>query len=207
MTEPDFTTTELEALNAAFSGHTWAEGTSEPDDRVTVLVDAANVLGPGPSYLCRHKGGWAWVFNAKQLAETEQLPATWEHATDGLDTELRLPNATELSAGGWTIKAGPPQDEEQESLPFAAEQVLSAAELLERDDDHQLTLTEVMEAQARAFTSIAATMLDLHGLIEDELAWRRSQRPDPEAVEEEETDSAHRSLGPTEDPGFSFTGR
>lgn len=105
----------------------------------------------------------------------------------------------------------PPQDEEQESLPFAAEQVLSAAELLERDDDHQLTLTETMEAQARALTSIAATMLDLHALIEDELAWRRSQHPaQGTKVEEEgtdEQDSAHRSLGPTEDPSFSFTGR
>lgn len=104
-----------------------------------------------------------------------------------------------------------PPETDEESLPLATAALIGARELLEPDDPGEIpTQSQIHEATALALTSIAATMHDLSVLLEDEFTWRRSQRPtEGTDVEEKEpeADSAHRSLGPSEDPGFSFTGR
>lgn len=127
--------------------------------------------------------------------------------------ELHLNPENQDPPEGWYGEE-PPETEAEEKLPFATEQLLNAADLLEKGENEQLSLPEIMEAQASALTSIAASVHDLTALLEEELAWRRSQRPVQGTDVEEDEDtasakkkSAHRSLGPTEDPDFSYTGR
>lgn len=117
---------------------------------------------------------------------------------------------------GW-YAAEPPETDDpdegegsEETLPLATATLIGARDLLERDDNEIPTLQQITEATALALTSIAATMHDMSVLLEDEFAWRRSQRPVQGADTEEdseEDDSAHRSMGPGQDSGFSFSGR
>jgi len=208
MIETTITQTELDALVEAFEGWSWGPESIEPDARVDVLIEEP---ASETKFLVRHQHGWVWAVDAANAIERSKNETvfSWNGAIDGIDGELRIPTADELRAGGWEVVESDEQENE-EKLPFAAEQLLAATELLEREDNRPPTAGEIAEAQALALVSIGATLLDLHELIEDEMAWRRSQRPDPDAVEKEgteEDDSAHRSLGPTEDPGFSFSGR
>lgn len=212
--ENTFTTTELDALAIAFNpdeGWKWQQYAIEPDARIDVLISETDDPG-APKFLVRHQHGWVWASGAKEAERKRrnQMPYTWKAMISelvGLEF-LRIPTADELRAGGWEIEDTPPQDEEEETLPLATSTLLGARDLLEREDGRGPLTGEIAEATALALTSIAATMHDLSVLLEDEFAWRRSQRPDPVAVEEsEENDSAHRSLGPGEDPGFSFSGR
>jgi hypothetical protein len=105
----------------------------------------------------------------------------------------------------------PPEtdDPDEETMPLATAALLGARDLLEPGGNEGPGPHQVSEATALALTSIAATLHDLSVLIEDEYPWRQSQRPvqGTDVEESEPEGSAHRSLGPGEDPGFSFSGR
>lgn len=210
--ENTITTTELEALTQAFSDWRWGSDSLEPDARIDVLFDPNNGdIDHDTPFLVRDGGHWVWT-NGPGRSSSE--PRTWEgiqHYLRVADDKLRIPTADELRAGGWTITEAPETvNEEQETLPLAAAALLNARDLLERDDNEIPTQAQINEATALALTSIAATMHDLSVLLEDEFAWRRSQRPaqgDETEEDADEDDSAHRSMGPGEDPHFSFSGR
>lgn len=209
MIETTITTTELTALAEAFDGWTWSEGSMEPDARVEVLIEEP---ASETRFLVRHQHGWLWATDANNAVARSkgQTTVSWNYAVDGVDAELRIPTVDELRAGGWTIEETPENEDEEETLPLATSALLDARDLLQREDSRRPLDREVNEATALALTSIAATLHDLSVLLEDEFAWRRSQRPVQGTDTEEdagEDDSAHRSLGPGEDPGFSFSGR
>lgn len=208
MIETTCTTTELDALAEAFKEWVWREGSIEPDARVQVLIEEP---ASETKFLVRHQHGWLWATNASNAvarSKGEQTTVSWNYAVDGLNGELRIPTAEELRAGGWTIEeTGDSEDEER--IPLATHALLGARNLLERENNRAPFEDEVNEATALALTSIAATLHDLSVLLEEEFEWRRSQRPDPSDSEDEsgEDDSAHRSLGPGENPTFPFAGR
>jgi len=206
MSETCFTTTELDALAEAFRDWKWTKDSLEPDARVDVLYCESL---DGGLFLMRHNEFWRWTKTSDGMGKRGELSPVrdWNEQIGYLNGSeyLRIPTVDELVAGGWTIEDS---DEDEEKMPLATAALVGARDLLEREDSRPPTAGEIAEATALALTSIAATLHDLSVLLEDEFAWRRSQRPDPEAVEEEsEDDSAHRSLGPGEDPGFSFSGR
>lgn len=132
--------------------------------------------------------------------------------SDVLPEELHPHPESQDPPEAWYPAEPPDTDDldegEEEPLPLATSALLNARDLLEREDERAPFVHEINEATALALTSIAATLHDLSALIEDEFAWRRSQRPvqGADTEEPEEDDSAHRSMGPGEDPGFSFSG-
>jgi hypothetical protein len=207
MIETTFTTTEIEALAEAFDDWSWTKDSLEPDARVDVLYCESL---DGGLFLMRHNEFWRWAKTSDGMGKRGELSPVrdWNEQIGYLNGSeyLRIPTAEELRAGGWTIEE---VDVDEETQPLATSALLGARDLLEREDSRPPTTSEIFEANALALTSIAATLHDLSVLIEDEFAWRRSQRPaqGTEAEEESEDDSAHRSLGPGEDPDFSFSGR
>lgn len=196
----DFTTTELDALAAAFDpdeGWKWHQNAIEPDARIQVLISETVNLA-APKFLVRHQHGWVWASGAEEAAKKRetQTPYTWKAMVSELVgmEYLRVPTTEELIAGSWTIEETGPAPEE--SLPVPTQALLDAVALLRPGGDEVPGPHEVAEAAALALTSIAASVHDLAVLLGDELEWRRHEREPGTAIEEDvpsQDESAHRS--------------
>lgn len=201
-------------VEEAFDGWKWGRGSTEPDARVTVLYDPHAVAAEDAKYLVRHERQWFWTVDFAEHQERirrvdpDGLLDSWQEKMTQVSTELRVPTADELRAGGFPVPGQWEPVEDEQSYPVA--QIIEGTELLERDPTDVLT---VMKAQAKFQASLAATSLELLSLLTEEFEYRKTRDElkdhPPITVEESESavnESAHRSEGLIGTPDFPYAG-
>lgn len=153
-----FTTTELDALATAFAHWRWEADSEEPDARVTVLYDEADA--GVARWLVRKGDGWAWSNPHGDPADADPWEAI-QRFLSRTGRVLRIPDRTELEAGGWVIEDASNHETPAEPRDEAKAQIDAGLHALGmtgfRSDNVQ-----TLKAQAHFFGSIA---ISLHELV------------------------------------------